>query len=836
MLELDEFYPKFFDSIPASVILLDSTDTIILTNETTETISGYSKEDLLGKKLSESKFFPKKFSVLLQEMKGAILNGETLEPVEIQAYKKDGEAIWLLLHLSSLQLTSKEFFQVYSWDITARKEKQAEEDFERIFNLTPDMVAVGTTEGKFLKVNPSWEKVLGYTNQELLDMGWNKLVHPDDVERTNKEIEMQLKGSPVMNFINRYRCKDGSYRTFEWQATFAKEGIIHATARDITERKQAEDKLRESEEKWRSLTENSPDYIMLLDRDGKIQFINRTLPDLTREQVIGASIYDFTSFENMDAFKETLERVLETGKPDSYEAVRKNEGETEQYFESQIVPIIKEKKVVGLIIRSVDITERKRAEEALQASEEKFAKAFYSAPNLMAITRMTDGLIFDVNESFVKIMGYSLEELIGRTTTELNLWAHPEQRELAKKSFQEHNYVHNFEVEVRTKSGESRIMLLSSEIMGVYEEAPYLITTANDITERKEIEKTLSHERDLMQALFENHPDFFYFKDSEARFHRVSKRFCDIFGLSMEDIIGKTDLELFPEEVAEQTYSEDLHVIKTGTPIVNKEENVGELWVLTTKIPWFGKKGNIIGLFGISRDISKLKELDRLKDEFYADLSHELRTPLVSIRGFSELLLRSTNLDPIQRQDVDTILRNETRLERLVIELMEFSRLKSGKIKFKKDTFRASEILQELTTELEPMIDEQEVKIKTEFSSDEAVVFDRYQITKVIKNFLTNAIKYSSAGGLIEIKSIIGDGEWIFSVQDHGIGIAAEDLPKIFSRFIRLKRTRELDTGGIGLGLAIRKKIIEAQDGKIWAESLEINRGSTFIFQLTLTD
>lgn len=97
----------------------------------------------------------------------------------------------------------------------------------------------------------------------------------------------------------------------------------------------------------------------------------------------------------------------------------------------------------------------------------------------------------------------------------------------------------------------------------------------NHTAERKKIEETLTHERDLTQALFENHPDFIYFKDHEARFHRVSKRFCAFFGLSMEDIIGKTDLELFPEEVAEQTYSEDLHVIKTGTPLVNKEESAG---------------------------------------------------------------------------------------------------------------------------------------------------------------------------------------------------------------------------------------------------------------------
>jgi len=129
-------------------------------------------------------------------------------------------------------------------EITERKKTEAA--LENIFNLSPDMVTVCTTEGKFLKVNPSWEKVLGYTQKELLDLGWVKLVHPDDVEKTNKEVERQLKGSLVVNFVNRYKCKDGSYKTFEWQATFAKEGIVHATARDITERKRAEEQIEAS--------------------------------------------------------------------------------------------------------------------------------------------------------------------------------------------------------------------------------------------------------------------------------------------------------------------------------------------------------------------------------------------------------------------------------------------------------------------------------------------------------------------------------------------------------------------------------------------------------------
>jgi len=143
-------------------------------------------------------------------------------------------------------------FVVNARNITERK--KAEEELQNIFNLSPDMVAVCTTEGKFLKVNPSWEKILGYTEKELLDLGWTKLVHPDDVERTNKEVEKQLLGSSVVNFINRYKCKDGSYKTLEWQATFDSEGIVYGTARDIPKRKISEKELKRSQEKLHKLS------------------------------------------------------------------------------------------------------------------------------------------------------------------------------------------------------------------------------------------------------------------------------------------------------------------------------------------------------------------------------------------------------------------------------------------------------------------------------------------------------------------------------------------------------------------------------------------------------
>ncbi len=145
---------------------------------------------------------------------------------------------------------------------------KAEEEAEAIFNNSVDIMCVSTLEGKILKVNPAWETILGYKKAEILELGWEKLIHPDDIERVNKKVDEQLDGGSIKRFIGRYKCKDGTYKTFEWNATSSGDRV-YATARDITERQQAEEALRNSEERFRILVEQAPDAIVVYDIDLK---------------------------------------------------------------------------------------------------------------------------------------------------------------------------------------------------------------------------------------------------------------------------------------------------------------------------------------------------------------------------------------------------------------------------------------------------------------------------------------------------------------------------------------------------------------------------------------
>ncbi len=235
-----------------SVVIGDLKGRIIQFNKAFSENFGWGKE-AIGK-LPTELVVEEDISKVRKAIKECLDKGKIIN-FECAAIAKDKKKIPVLVSATLRKNSNGKSIGLISTIKDITECKRAEEELENIFKLFPDMVAVCTTEGKFLKVNPSWEKVLGYTTKEILDMGWAKLVHPDDVERTNKEVEKQLKGSSVANFVNRYKCKDGSFKTFEWQATFAKEGIVHATARDITDRKLAEEKLKEYSERLEEMVE-----------------------------------------------------------------------------------------------------------------------------------------------------------------------------------------------------------------------------------------------------------------------------------------------------------------------------------------------------------------------------------------------------------------------------------------------------------------------------------------------------------------------------------------------------------------------------------------------------
>ena len=271
-------------------------------------------------------------------------------------------------------------------DVTERM--QAEADFENIFNISPDMLTVCTTEGEFLQVNPTWEKVLGFQTEDILRLGWANLVHPDDVERTNNEVEKQLLGSPVVNFINRFRCKDGSYKTLEWQASYAVKGIVHASARDITERVQMEEALAEQRAFLRQVIDTNSNSIFVRDRAGRFTLMNRARAERlgsTIEDAIGKTIEELGfSKEQAERFtREDLE-VMDTlqAKFFAENEITYPDGE-KRWMQVAKHPITGPGGMTDqVLVVANDITERVRAVESLKAANVRL-EALWSVSSLV---------------------------------------------------------------------------------------------------------------------------------------------------------------------------------------------------------------------------------------------------------------------------------------------------------------------------------------------------------------------------------------------------------------------------------------------------------------------
>lgn len=259
-----------------------------------------------------------------------------------------------------------------------------------------------------------------------------------------------------------------------------------------------------------------------------------------------------------------------------------------------------------------------------------------------------------------------------------------------------------------------------------------------------------------------------------------------------------------------------------------------DIRVFNTKIsPIKGRSGEMLGAVGVLEDITDLERLNELKSDFVSQVSHELRTPLTSIKGATKLILRGstgainekqTKLLKIMNEDTD-------RLINLISDLLDISKLESGKIKMKKEDFNISEALHQCIESVQSITKEKNLKIIERFDDNVMITADKDRIKQVVINLLSNAIKFTPADGVIELYARQVNGLSEVSVKDTGVGIPMEFHKKIFEKFQRVDNSMTAEVQGTGLGLAICKKIVDDHGGKIWVESEE-DKGSRFYFTI----
>ena len=379
-----------------------------------------------------------------------------------------------------------------------------------------------------------------------------------------------------------------------------------------------------------------------------------------------------------------------------------------------------------------------------------------------------------------------------------------------------------------------------------------------EVNERVRAEETLSKERQVLRALIDNVPDFMYVKDADCRFLLANLSVARQMGAQTpEELIGKTDFDFYPRELATTFYDAEQKVIRSGESEVNREEagldaqgNMSK--VLTTQVPLRDKNGQVTGIAGIGRDITDLKKAQeemqkardaaeaasRAKSEFLANMSHEIRTPLNGIIGMTDLAL-DTEITAEQREYLQTVKLSADSLLTVINDILDYSKIEAGRIDLDRSDFNLRDSLETTLKTFALRADEKGLELLCEFTPGvpEVVCGDPARLRQIIVNLVGNAIKFTHRGEVqlsVALDSTeAGDHTLHFTVSDTGIGIPEDKQESIFDPFSQADTSTTRKYGGTGLGLTISARLIALMGGHIWVESSP-GHGTRFHFTVVV--
>jgi PAS domain S-box-containing protein len=498
-----------------------------------------------------------------------------------------------------------------------------------------------------------------------------------------------------------------------------------------------------------------------------------------------------------------------------------------------------------------DITKRKYAEVMLMHSEEKFNKAFHNSPDAIIITRTSDGLFSEINEAFEKISGYTREEIIGMTSSDLNLWVNANDRDHFLSILKQKRRVTDFKSLFKTKLDAIRNVTLSGEMYEVNGEN-YILAIIRDITEQLQSEEALKKSEARFRSYFDLSGVGVAITSPSTGWVEVNDRLCRMLGYSSEEIYKSTwpqlthpddlgiDLENFAQVISGKIdeYSIDKRFLRKDGETIWTNLSVRCVRDQSGQVDYF-----VALLFDITErkrvetELIKAKlkaeESDRLKTAFLHNVSHEIRTPLNAILGFVALLSEPELSPDLQASYMETIQEGSDQLLSIISTIVDISSAEAKILNKNVTTFNLNSTLKSLFKQflLKAPENSNSLNMKPGLKDEDAFISsDSTRFIQIISNLLNNALKFTK-NGIVEFGYTVNDTMIDFYVSDTGIGIPSDELSKIFNSFYQVESTLDRKYGGTGLGLSLCKAYVELLGGKIWVTS-ELSAGSTFYFTI----
>ncbi|KAB8138244.1 PAS domain S-box protein [Gracilibacillus oryzae] len=320
--------------------------------------------------------------------------------------------------------------------------------------------------------------------------------------------------------------------------------------------------------------------------------------------------------------------------------------------------------------------------------------------------------------------------------------------------------------------------------------------------------------------------------DERGYVHLVNRKFLQMFGEDSVHYIGYLYYDVLAQKSIHRVVQETFLYEEKMTGAITRMMDGQKHHIEVVGAPVFNDVKELKGAVLVFHDITELKRVEQMRKDFVANVSHELKTPITSIRGFSETLLDGAMEDEqLCKQFIDIILKESTRLQALVQDLLELSKLEKEELQLTRKLIHVDEFIKGITTLVEQQASTKSITLDVKLEEGITFYGDPDRLQQVVLNLLYNGINYTLENGRISLDISTDKNLVLIKVSDSGIGIPEESIHRIFERFYRVDRARSRNTGGTGLGLAIVKHIVEAHKGKIEVES-EVNKGSTFTVKL----
>ncbi|MBD3312025.1 PAS domain S-box protein [archaeon] len=715
-----------------------------------------------------------------------------------------------------------------------RKLKNSEEKYRTLIENTGTAIAILEEDTTISYANRFFEKLSGYSKKEVEGKkSWTEFVTKEYLDkmknyhkqrRDNKDVPKSYE----FDFINK---KGNIRRVLLFIDVIPDTERSVASLIDITERKKAEDELRLQAELLKAVGQ----AVIATKPDGEIFYWNKAAEKLygwKEEEVIGKDISKVTP---TDMSRRQANKIMaKLRKGESWEGefmVQKKDG-TEFPAIVSDAPVMNDKgELTAIIGVTTSITERKKLEKQLRASEKKYYLVFKNSPNGLVLIN-NKGEIIDFNDAVIEISGgMNRDEIVGKNVLNLGRKLKIGHKQLMKalKTIVKGGSLKKQEWEITNARGEKRVVYVTyTEI-----DKNYLIML-RDVTERRKAEKKLRTREQELRAIFNSTSDAIVVLDLKGRIIRVNEIVIEGSGYKREDLIGKSfrklkriipmkQLPKLMKAYGQFLMGRDPGYVEAKLKTKKREEVIVEI-----KFSFLIKEGKRAGVIVVMRDVTERKkkkelkkkveaqeELEQLRKNFLIMITHELKQPLTPIMGYAGLL-KNKSKDAEKLDYLERIINNSYKMRDMINRILTLLKLEAGTLQFDFKEHDLSSIIEDSLINKKSMIDLKKIKVDKNLKSV-YVNCDRERMKDVFINLIDNAIKFSEKGDRVELKTWADKGKAYASVKDHGVGIRKEDIKKLFKKFYQTKEGKQ--RGGTGIGLTMIKQIIKRHGGDISVKS-----------------